>query len=39
MNLTRGEMIRKAEIDMEWMWEKDDKKISDVFEANQDRLS
>lgn len=39
MNLTRGEMVRKAEINMEWMWEKDNMKISDVFEAKQEKLS
>ncbi len=33
MNLTRGEMIRKSEIDMEWMWERDNNKISDLFEV------
>ena len=39
MNLTRGEVVRKAEIEMEWMWEKDDKKISDVFRAKNNKLS
>lgn len=34
MNITRGEIIRTSEIDMEWMWEKDPNKISDVFETN-----
>lgn len=29
MNLDRGEMQRKKEIDIEWMWEKDPNKISD----------
>ncbi len=38
MNLTRGEMMRKTEIDMEWMWEKDSQKISDVFESKQNKL-
>lgn len=31
MNLYRGEAIRKREIDIEWMWEKDDKKASDLL--------
>lgn len=29
MNLDRGEMMRRKEIDIEWMWEKDPNKISD----------
>lgn len=29
MNLDRGEIVRRKEIDIEWMWEKDPNKISD----------
>lgn len=31
MNLYRGEMMRKKEIDIEWTWEKDSKKASDLL--------
>jgi len=31
MNLYRGEAMRKKEIDIEWTWEKDNKKASDVL--------
>jgi len=31
MNLYRGEAIKKREIDIEWSWEKDNKKASDVL--------
>lgn len=31
MNLYRGENIRKKEIDIEWLWENDNKKISDII--------
>ena len=31
MNLYRGENVRLKEIDIEWTWEKDDKKISDII--------
>ncbi len=31
MNLYRGENVRLKEIDIEWMWEKDNKKASDVL--------
>lgn len=31
MNLERGETVRLKEIDIEWLWEKDDKKISDII--------
>lgn len=31
MNLYRGEHARLTEIDVEWDWEKDDKKISDII--------
>jgi hypothetical protein len=30
MNLYRGESMRKKDIDIEWMWEKDDKKASNI---------
>jgi hypothetical protein len=36
MNITRGEVLRKLEIDMEWMWEKDDRRISNIFHVNQE---
>lgn len=31
MNLYRGENIRLKEIDIEWLWEKDDSKASDIL--------
>ena len=31
MNLYRGETVRKKEIEIEWDWEKDDKKASDLL--------
>lgn len=31
MNIHRGEAMRKLGIDIEWMWEKDNKKASDVL--------
>ncbi len=31
MNLERGETIRLKEIDIKWLWEQDDKKISDII--------
>lgn len=31
MNLYRGENVRKKEIDIEWLWKKDNKKISDII--------
>ncbi|MFA6136055.1 MAG: hypothetical protein WC705_01735 [Candidatus Paceibacterota bacterium] len=31
MNLYRGEAIRKKQIDIEWLWEKDNKKASDIL--------
>lgn len=30
-NIYRGETVRKLEIDIEWMWEKDDKKASNII--------
>jgi hypothetical protein len=31
MNLYRGEAVRRKEIDIDWMWDKNDKKASDVL--------
>ena len=31
MNLYRGEAMRKKEIDIEWVWEKNNKKASDII--------
>lgn len=31
MNLYRGESVRRKNIDIEWRWEKDDRKISDLI--------
>ena len=31
MNVQRGEIVRKEEIDIEWMWAKDSKKASDIL--------
>jgi hypothetical protein len=39
MNLTRGEKIRLEEIDLEWMWEKNPKKISDIFDSKNNKKS
>ncbi|MFZ2706590.1 MAG: hypothetical protein WAY88_00460 [Minisyncoccia bacterium] len=38
MNITRGEMVRKAEIDIKWGWDESSQKISHVFKAEQKSL-